>query len=238
MGEIAAGHPRVIFLRVEPAETSVGAKILGGWHWSRGVQPTATLRLALSADESLFAAMHPKTRYNIRLAERKGVSVTRVEASPKMIHMFWGLLRETAARDGFTLHAEAYYEQMLRHVPSALFVASWNGQPLAAALVAFFGTTAYYLHGGSASIHRDAQAPVALHWVIMRDVRQQGMTVYDLWGADEVRWPGVTRFKRGFAPDLPLTEYAGAFDWPLSRFPYVAYAAAQRVMQFVRGRRG
>ena len=138
--------------------------------------------------------------------------------------MLFDLLKTTTARDDFRMHPRKHYETILSTLDAKLFFASYHGQPIATALVVFFGRTAYYLHGASANEHRDVMAPYALHWEIMREAKRRGCMTYDLWGVDEKRWPGVTRFKQGFSPDAPLTTYAGTYDLPLRTMPYFLYS--------------
>jgi len=193
------------------------------------IQPKQTLRIDLAkSEDEILKAMHQKTRYNIGLAEKRGV---RIEERND-IEVFFKLLETTTARDGFRMHPRAHYETILSTLDAKLFFASYNEQPIATALVTFFGTTAYYLHGASANEHRDVMAPYLLHWSIMREAKRRGCTVYDLWGIDEKKWPGVTRFKRGFAPKTEATTYEGTFDVPFRSFLYRLYRLFQYVHSF------
>ncbi len=103
-----------------------------------------------------------------------------------------------------------------------------NDQLLAGAIVAFFGKWAYYLHGASSNEHRDMMAPYLLHWEIMREAKRRGCTKYDFWGAGD-EWPGVSKFKTGFAPETLLTQYPGTFDIVLRPMKYWAYRFIQRL---------
>ena len=184
------------------------------------VQPDKTLRIdCTQSEEQLLAAMHQKTRYNIGLAEKRGVVVQE----GKDMDAFWKLLSETTQRDGFSGHTRVHYETILATLDAKFFFTTHEGHPLATALVVFFGKTAYYLHGASANEHRDMMAPYALHWAIIREAKRRGCTIYDLWGIDEKKWPGVTRFKQGFAPATPRTHYAGTYDLPISNSRYALY---------------
>ncbi len=209
-----------IFLRIEPPYSKNLQLTTYNLQAVHPVQPHQTLRINLTqSEDELLKAMHQKTRYNIGLAEKRGV---RVEGKND-IDAFFKLLETTTARDGFHMHPRVHYETILTTLDAKLFFATHNGQPLATALVAFFGSTAYYLHGASANEHRDVMAPYALHWEIMREAKRRGCTAYDLWGVDEKRWPGVTRFKQGFAPTTPFTTYTGTYDLPLRKIPYALY---------------
>lgn len=185
------------------------------------IQPRETIIIDITkSEDELLSAMHEKTRYNIRLAERRGVQIMLQAPSDTLqsLEIFWRLLQETAARDGFRTHPKAYYEQLLAcssaDLSNELFFAEYRGQVIAAAMINFYrgetsiGGTATYLHGASAGRHRAVMAPALLHWRIMQEAKRRGCAVYDLWGIDEKRWPGITRFKRGFG--------GGAFVYPAS----------------------
>lgn len=185
------------------------------------VQPQRTLLLDFSlSDAEVLSGMHPKTRYNIGLAGRRGVSVrrSRPEELERDRGAFWDMLSQTSRRNAFTLHERAHYTKLLEiwadpaHEPeilgsasggepfARLYLAEFGGQALAGAIVVFYGGVATYLHGASASARRDLMAPYLLHWRIMEEARESGYRWYDLWGVDEAnpRWEGLTRFKRGF----------------------------------------
>ena len=213
-GVIRQKFPRAIFWRIEPP-FSPSYKLQANSYKlvraSRDVQPATTLVIDLTkSEEELLAAMKQKTRYNIGVAERYGVTVSS-SLSDEDCGRFLEILEQTARRDGFKLHPLNYYRVMLTG-PFELFVAEHQGRMLAGAIVAFFGQWSYYLHGASSSEHRALMAPYALHWEIMRQAKSRGCTRYDLWGIDEHRWPGVTRFKTGFAPNTKPTTFAGTWD--------------------------
>ena len=227
--------PRTLFWRLDaPLLNTAGSCIslqrLGFLKSPQELQPKATLILDLSkSEEQLLAEMHQKTRYNIRLAEKRGVEAKEVSD----VDAFWSLLQETAQRDGFRTHAKEYYEKLLG-VHTQLFIAEHEGKVLAAALVAFHNNWALYLHGASSSEQRDVMAPHLLHWRIMQEAKRRGCTKYDFWGVDQHKWPGVTRFKQGFSPSTPFTSYCGAWDYPLHSNSYKLYRMLLRVKQYVR----
>lgn len=172
---------------------------------SPSIQPRETVIVDLTlSEDALLSAMHEKTRYNIRLAERKGVAVRHVSSavSDADFDVFWRLIQETAARDGFRLHPREYYQKLCAarsdEFSNELFFARYQDEVIAAAMLNFYRGSATYLHGASASAHRGVMAPQLLHWRIMEDAKERGCETYDLWGIDERRWPGLTRFKKGF----------------------------------------
>lgn len=254
-----AEKERAIFWRFEPAQGSgippssrqyrldfgrAGRDQVSAVVVSQPVQPTVTLIADLSGDDDArLAAMHEKTRYNIRLAERKGVRCqgSGISGEQDGFGEFWTLLEETARRDKFHTHQRSYYEKMMEVLGATqqlnnsttqqfsvrLWLARHEDKAIAGALVGYFGDTATYLHGASSHEHRNLMAPYALHWEIMRDARAAGFKRYDFWGIDEKKWPGVTRFKKGFGGEV--VQYPGAFDLPISRFWYTLYRLGKRV---------
>lgn len=212
----------------------------------RDVQPGQTLIVNLQQDEeAVLAAMHEKWRYNIRLAERKGVRVFMAGAhDPGALEIFWDLMSETAERDRFRAHDKNYYRLMLETLsgdPSTdgrtrpvarLAFAEHDGKVLAANLMLYFGDTATYLHGASSRERREVMAPHALHWRAMRDAKSWGYAGYDFWGvapegAEGHAWAGITRFKRGFGGRY--VGYPGTYDLPLNPFWYTVYAFIRRL---------
>jgi lipid II:glycine glycyltransferase (peptidoglycan interpeptide bridge formation enzyme) len=186
------------------------------------IQPPRTILLDLSLDEEeLLVGMHQKTRYNIRLASRKGVKVR--EAGAEEFDKFWGLMEATADRDGFRLHGRDHYQEMLEAAPRIfrLFLAEYENRVIAGNIVAFFGDTVTYVHGASDHEYRRVMAPYALQWKVISLAKDQNFRYYDLYGIDENKWPGVTRFKRGFGGKE--VQYPGTYDIVFSDFWYKIY---------------
>jgi peptidoglycan pentaglycine glycine transferase (the first glycine) len=200
------------------------------------IQPRRTLIVDLHGEEEdILARMHQKTRYNVRLAARKGVFV-RPWNDPQG---FARMMQETAARDRFGAHVPAYYEKAHRlfHQAGAceILAAVYDDQPLAALMVFAWGKRAWYFYGASSSHHRNYMPTYLLQWEAMRWARKRGCTAYDLWGVpDEPQesleaqfvnrqdglW-GVYRFKRGFGGEL--VRSIGAWDRPYKRSFYAIY---------------
>jgi len=214
-----------MFLRVEPERAFSIQHSIFNIAEVEGVQPRKTIVLALSkSDAELLSAMHPKTRYNIRLAERHGVAV-RWEEGSGAVRKFYGLLRETGVRDRFRLHPERYYEVLAAkrspEFSNLLAFAYHNGELAAAAMINAYRGRATYLHGASAHALRHAMAPQLLHWEVMRAMCSRGCRTYDLWGIDERRWPGITRFKLGFGG--MEVSHPPAYDVVFRSVPYALY---------------
>ncbi len=231
-----SGYGKVQPLEATSLKTRGGQYIIGNSVPTEPVQPEKTLIVDLSeSDEKLFAAMHEKTRYNIRLAIKKEVRVAIEPATGKPLEQFITMLSDTAARNGFRMHDADYYRHMGQSFNSKnndrtvfslqLAMAYAGDKPIAGALLGFFGDTVTYLHGASDHDARSLMGPFVLHWEAMRYARKEGYGHYDFWGIDAQKWPGVTRFKMGFGGQV--VEYPGTFDLPLNSFWYKLYRAAR-----------
>jgi lipid II:glycine glycyltransferase (peptidoglycan interpeptide bridge formation enzyme) len=204
------------FLRIEPdawEDNSQRVIEKGFQDVSRAIQPRRTVIISLQGTEDEWLArMKQKTRYNIRLAQKKGVEVTQSSD----VAVFTKLMALTSQRDKFGAHSQAYYQKVFDlYNPSGncqLFIAQYEEKPLAAIMVFAYRGRAYYFYGASGNDRRNLMPNYALQWEAMRWASQQGCVLYDLWGIpdedEEVLegqfdsrtdglWP-VYRFKRGF----------------------------------------
>ncbi len=171
---------------------------------SRTVHPEATRIIDLSlSDDQLLAAMKPKGRYNIGLAQKHGVHV----ALSGDVHAYAELANQTARRDGFRGHAEAFYAHFLHDMPgSFLLLAEHQKKPIAGLLGVVWNGKGIYYYGASGNAHRELMAPYLLQWQAMRHCREQGCTTYDLFGiapapttsTSSHPWSGVSEFKAKF----------------------------------------
>lgn len=194
------------------------------------VQPKKTLILDLDqSEEEVLAKMKSKTRYNIRLAQKKGVSI-RQSVGQKDFGFFLSLTNETAKRDGFKAHSELYYQKMFDFFVKLgilkIFLAEFNGKIIAANLVLFWGGWVTYLHGASSSLQRNLMAPYLLQWEQILTAKRQGYSQYDFWGImaqgnSYKSWAGITRFKTGFGGRE--VGYAGTYEIILNNFWYKIY---------------
>lgn len=220
-----------MFLKVEPNVEPPKSVIL---ERGSGLHPGRTLFLDLKKPESeLLESMHQKARYNLRLAERKGV-IVRFSRSPEDVETFLRLLRETAQRQRIGIFPPVYYRAMLQSLGEngEVALAEHGRTPLAGALHVRFGDTVTYLHGASAEIHRELMAPHQLHWQAIRRAKNSGYAWYDFFGiapegAANHKWAGITRFKLGFGGTTHA--YPGAFNYIYMKNWYLAYRFAKRM---------
>lgn len=184
-------------------------------------------------DEALLAQMKPKWRYNIRLAERRGVRIRVVHPiSDADAHLLYMMYAETAQRDGFAIRPEAYYADAWRTMAATALIAEHDGEALAGAVLFRFGARAWYFYGMSRSQGREHMPNHLIQWRALQWAREQGCAVYDWWGAPEREddpddpLSGVWRFKQGFG--ARLTEGIGAWDYTPYPALYALYAALIR----------
>jgi lipid II:glycine glycyltransferase (peptidoglycan interpeptide bridge formation enzyme) len=225
--ELKANKSGGIFLRIEPPEILNMKEGKASLKKSLDLQPKKTLFLDLSLkEEELLKAMHQKTRYNIKLAEKKGVKTTLAGAED--FTEFWRLMKLTGNRDGFRLHEAAHYQGLLSASSFIkLYLASYEGKNIAAGLFCFFGNRATYLHGASDNKARNLMAPYLLQWEIIKTARREGFKYYDFYGIDEKKWPGVTRFKLGFGGSV--RDYPGTYDFVFRPLIYSLYGLLRKL---------
>jgi lipid II:glycine glycyltransferase (peptidoglycan interpeptide bridge formation enzyme) len=231
-----ARRKRAWALWIEPApfdtaETQAALRASGLNPSSRTIQPPRTILIDIAPDEdAILAKMKSKTRYNIRLSTRKGVTVR--EGTLDDVATFHALMQETGTRDAFGVHAETYYRRALElFLPTdqvALLLAEVEGEAVAGLMAFASGQTAWYFYGASSNRHRNKMPAYAVQWAAIRWAKARGCAVYDLWGIpdededtleaqfadrrDEL-W-GVYRFKRGFGGQV--VRYAGLWEQALN----------------------
>jgi lipid II:glycine glycyltransferase (peptidoglycan interpeptide bridge formation enzyme) len=225
---------KCLFWRVEPASFE---KYFSSYTKVYDVNPSATVLLALGDDDALLSAMHTKTRYNIRLAEKKGVVVKEI----KDWAIFWNLMKQTGERDGFRLHDKKHYEHILASSFSRQLVAYIGETPVATGLFIGFGTVFTYVFGASDYAHRQVMAPHLIQWAGMQLAKRLGYSHYDFFGIapgkyqggeyiydEKHQYAGVTRFKMGFGGVSQVAP--GTFDLIFSSWQYRLY----QILRFVR----
>ncbi len=211
------------------------------------MQPRAILKMALAiSEDELLLEMKPKTRYNIRLAEKRGVQVFETH-DEKYQELFLDLVSTTSGRKGISSHPKDYYQQFFQTLPRdicRLFVAEYEGRIIAANLVIFYSDTVIYLHGGSSDQHRDVMAPYLLQWEQMKQAKRAGHQYYDFGGVTSPEqtpfseyksdWSGITKFKTGFSPKTLLTIFPGTFDILLDERGYDRYLLLRKLRSLPR----
>ena len=220
-----------IFVKIDPdipAQNQNYAKMLSACGFQRqlsglnfeGVQPNYVMRLDLTPEPAeLLADMHQKWRYNIKLAGRKGVTVTQAEERTDL-EVFYSILEETAQRDHFLIRGYSYFESIWDHMIAngyaRIFLAHYQGEIVAGTLAFILGDKAWYLYGASSNRHRNVMPNYLLQWEMIRWAKAQGCTVYDFRGVsgdldEENPLYGLYRFKKGF--NGVLTKFVGEWDF-------------------------
>ncbi|MFN2272700.1 MAG: lipid II:glycine glycyltransferase FemX [Anaerolineae bacterium] len=238
--EATARRERALFVKIDP-DVQVGSgegkavvEMLRrrGWRASREqIQFRNTMVVDLTRDpDEMLAAMKSKWRYNVRLAGRKGVQIRQGKLAE--LPLLYQMYVETATRDGFVIRPEVYYRDAWgSFIEAGLaqpLIAEVKGEAVAMVIIFCFGKRAWYMIGASRDAHREKMPNHLLQWEAMLWAREQGCTVYDMWGAPDVleesdpMW-GVYRFKQGFGGEF--VEHIGAWDYPASRVGYWLYSS-------------
>ncbi len=231
MIDLSQQNPAFVFWRVDVPIIVVPST--QGFHKTIDLQPAMTRMTDLTmTPETLFASLHHKTRYHIRLADRHGIH-TRFDL--RDLSEVWPLFERTSSRGEFRLHDKSYYEQMLASLDTSVcraFLASaWcEDTPVAATIMIDFGDVRTYVHGASSYEHRSLMAPHFLHWKLIKDAQQSGLTSYDWWGVSPKQesnhpWVGVSRFKRSFPGEEIV--YPGTYDLVKRSAWYTLYRLAR-----------
>jgi lipid II:glycine glycyltransferase (peptidoglycan interpeptide bridge formation enzyme) len=245
--ERAARDHKAIFLKIDP-DVPTGnhefQNILNQCKFQRndtgldfeGVQPAFVFQLDITPSEiKLLENMHSKTRYNIKLATKKGVTI-RQATGKQDLPSFYAILQETAARDHFLIRGYEYFEmiwdQMALNGMAQIFLAEFEGRVVSATLALILGKKTWYLYGASSNDYRNVMPNYLIQWEMIRWAQEQGCTVYDFRGVsgdlDESNpLYGLYRFKKGFNGDL--IQFIGDWDRVYSPALYFAWT---RVLPF------
>jgi len=227
------------------------------------IQPPDTVIVDLTPQvQDILASMKPKWRYNIGLAEKRGVTVSPTPGETQVLErdlgIFYGLLAETAERDGIAIHSIEYYKALFEEcgngipgdgtatTPRLGLYTAWHesspsqeGDCLAAIVVLFRGEQATYLYGASSNAKRNLMAPYALQWRAMLDAKAAGCSRYDLFGIPPNEDPGhpmagLYRFKTGFGGSI--LHRPGSWDYPCKPILYALFGKAERLRKKLRDR--
>jgi peptidoglycan pentaglycine glycine transferase (the first glycine) len=206
------------------------------------IQPRRTISISLTGSEDDWSKdMKQKTRYNIRLAQKKEIVIKR----SKNINVFTDLIKVTSSRDGFGVHSAQYYKNIYKkfslNKDCVLLLATYDNKPLAGIMVFARGKRAWYFYGASNNLERNRMPTYLLQLEGMKWAVSKGCTEYDLWGIPDEDletleknftqrsdglW-GVYRFKRGFGGDIKRT--VGVFQLVLKKPIYLAYSGLLKI---------
>lgn len=230
-------------LRLTEKENAVGEKYLNSLKSKLekcGLKPGKSLFTTYSfqadltkSEEELMNKMKNKTRYNVRYAQKKGVTIIE-DSTLEGFEEYLKLLRETTQRQGFYAHGENYQRHMWKtmHPPgiAKLLKATYQNKILAAWIVFIYNDTIYYPYGTSSNQHRNVQASSLMMWEIMKLGKQYKCKTIDMWGAlgpkpnESDPWYGFHRFKEGYG--TVLHEFVGTYDLILNHTMYNLFQVA------------
>ena len=225
-----AKKEKVIFVKLEPNVLKNGKAIKllkdsGAVPGRRLFTPTTFLIDLTKSEDELLARFHSKTRYNIRLAQKQGVSVTE-DNSDSAFEKYLSLTEETAKRQGFYAHSKKYHRLMWEQLKPAgiahLLVAKYKGEIITAWILFVWRDFLYYPYGASTDKYKNVMSNNLMMWEAIRFGKNLGLTTFDLWGREEGK--GFTRFKEGYNPKI--VEFLGTWDLPTSPL-YWPYRTAE-----------
>jgi len=227
--KLIAKTEKSIFYRLEPLIQIPNTK----YQITNPTQPHQTLILDLTpSEDQLLSSFHQKTRYNINLAQKKGITIYQ-GTTENDFEIFWRLLQQTYTKQNIKTHSKEYYKKILNfqfpisNFKVKLYIAKYEDKPIAANLMYYFTNTATYAHGGSDYNYRNLMAPHLLQWRQISDAKNAGYKYYDFWGFDENKWPGVSRFKAGFSGQIK--KYSGTFDLVFDKTWYQLYRLSKLI---------
>ncbi len=236
-----------IFIQLEPNVEKVQNKELRIINYGlvRAAHPLFTkytFILDLTKNEQdLLAGMHPKTRYNIRIAQKRGVEIVE-DNSEQAFETYWKLTEETTKRQNFYAHTKMYHKLQWETLTvdknkdnaltSHMFFSKYQGKTLAAWILFTFQDTLYYPYGSSSNEHREVMASNLMMWEAIRFGKAKGLKQFDMWGAmsdtpdTKDPWYGFHRFKQGYG--ARHVEFVGSFDLVINPLMYQLYKVADK----------
>ena len=205
------------------------------------IQPIYVFRLDIKGktEEEIFAGFHSKTRYNVRLATKKGVTVK--EGTREDLKDFHRIMVETGARDGFIIRPLSYFEKMYDELAPKhmkLLMAYYDGKPISGVIPIMYGNKTWYLYGASSNSHRNLMPNYLLQWEMIKIALERKDDIYDFRGVSGVvdeNHPqyGLYRFKKGFG--ATFTEFIGEIYIPFKPFTYSLYKFSEKTFRNLRG---
>ena len=222
--------------------TSLGYKIKDdAKNFSEEIQPRYVFRLDIKdkTEDEIFAKFHSKTRYNIRLATKKGITVK--EGTREELKEFYKIMVETGERDGFIIRPLSYFEKMYDELAPnhmKLLMAYYDGKPISGVIPIFYGNKTWYLYGASSNEYRNLMPNYLLQWEMIKMAIQRKDDIYDFRGVSgvvEENHPqyGLYRFKKGFG--ATFTEFIGEIYIPFKPLSYALYKFSEKTFRKLRG---
>ncbi|MEK7376547.1 MAG: peptidoglycan bridge formation glycyltransferase FemA/FemB family protein, partial [Candidatus Margulisiibacteriota bacterium] len=228
-----AGKSGALFLKIDPEIEDTDTvslsnlKSLGFIRSGKEIQPRATIILDITkSEEEIMAGFESKFRYNIRLAEKKGV-VVEEDISESAVEKYYGIYKVTSQRDSFMIHPISYYKKVRELIINSgmgtIFLAYIGKEPVAGVFIFAFGKRVWYMYGASSNEYRNCMPNNLIHWNVIKWAKERGYKEYDLWGIpanptlNHPLW-GVYKFKKGF--NGKTHKFIGAYDLPFNRVQY------------------
>ena len=204
------------------------------------IQPRFVFRLDIKdkTEDEVFSAFHQKTRYNIRLATKKGVVIK--EGTKEDLKDFHKIMVETGERDNFIIRSLSYFEKMYDELAPKhmkLLMAYHEDKPIAGIIPIMYGNKTWYLYGASSNSHRNLMPNYLLQWTMIKEAIANKCDMYDFRGVSGVvdeSHPqyGLYRFKKGF--NAEFTEFIGEVYIPYKPFVYKMYKLAEKTFRTLR----
>lgn len=201
------------------------------------IQPRYVFRLNTKnkTEEELFKNLHSKTRYNVRLATKKGVVIK--EGTRDDLKVFHKIMITTGIRDGFITRPLSYFERMydcLGEKHMKLLMAYYNDEPISGVIVIMYGNKTWYLYGASSNEHRNLMPNYLLQWEMVKIALANKSDIYDLRGVPGIadNSNGLYRFKKGFGAEY--TEFIGEVYMEFKPFRYRLYKFSEKAYRNIR----
>ena len=221
--------------------TQIGYKIKdNAKNFREEIQPRYVFRLDLKGktEEDVLKECHQKTRYNIKLATKKGVTIK--EGTREDLKDFHNIMVTTGQRDGFVIRSLSYFEKMydeLAPVHMKVLMAYYEDKPIAGIIPIMYGNKTWYLYGASSNEHRNLMPNYLLQWTMIKQAIQNGCEMYDFRGVSGVvdeNHPqyGLYRFKKGFGAEF--TEFIGEVYIDFKPFTYKMYKFSEKAFRTLR----
>ena len=204
------------------------------------IQPIQNMILRLDGrtEEEIFKGYSEKTRYNIRLAKKKGVTV-RFSRDEEDLKKFFNLSEITASRDGITLRDYDYYKRMLEAFDEnhlRIYIAEHEGQALSGAIAINYGSKLFYIYGASSNEKRNLMPNYLMQETMIKWAIETGCKEYDFGGIfEETKSNGLFRFKEGFCRQEGVTRFIGEVDYVYNKLFYFTFVHLLPIYKKIRG---